>query len=897
MKSSFLKNIEKYEKKILGLKTCTNKKVDYEHFFNLAAQYEKKTVKLQNSGYALDNGFYIKSIFYYYISSFNKPEAKDKIKELNTKFAEYCYEDLHKEDESHLPYTVYTSKSGDICLDSEDAFNDIYFAILEHFEQESSVFNSNFVFYPTFLFHVIYNLIKNKDSDDITIGSRIHETTIYNTLDIEYQKDLYILPKTLYAYVVQAILTDHTKYELFCGMNAQSAYHIGLAHINGELVPKDINLGFLFLCYSAACGNSLAYLALGLMFTSYNGFFNKNNVNQLEFFVHAFILLICDSDLLQISSCYLAHVKNGVKDVLYDTEKVVYNFEIFEQIVYNTIICLITNSRHGYKFKNDINKDLFNLYEDYIENMLLITINHKDFLKSVRLTTAIATLLNTKYEVINGLDATIIEALQTKKKFKNKSNTQIILELLKFGIEKKHRLAIYEYLNFVIDNNLISVEDEPYVDLAVIYKFGEIVYNYSMYNFPNADDENIKYSKSHENNEDVDIININEDTDINTDEDIAQKHEKYMLLAAELSYPPAQFALSLDNSQADRALYFGFKALQNNYVLAYYSLSKLLMGQSKELAYTMLFLAAEYNYLPAIEALNKAKNNGDFQPFEYIKCIQKIEALAQHDDIASIMMFLIYDKSNILPHNPIKANFYLQKAIDLGSHLAFDILRNKNMKQDDYAYNMHTHLPSMDDGIISLVDFFKIENTHNIHFKENLAKLLSALFESLLKNQNFLCFRALQESYDNFFWNSMLIPDTLNKLREHIDKYSSIWTNFDGCIEQIFSFNVSLKLDYEINYQECESKLSAIDKTQQDNSIINMLKGMLCLRSICCKNDRVKACEYFTKAMNAGASEAFAMAFYSYTILDDDKAFSDEYLQDDLKLKDQDSVVKINIEQ
>lgn len=875
MDPKILKNIEKYEKKLLGLKACNNKKIDYDQFFNLAQQYEQQAIKAHEEGYTIDNEFFIKAVFYYYAASFHKAEAKDKLQDLNTKFSASSYESFYEDyadiDVVCLPYTTYIQANNEN-FDKCEAFKEIYTDILQSFANDNDIYidKANIELYPPFLFHIIYTLLKNCGDDNFDFFFEVDNTTLYHVKNISYQNDLFILPKSLYTFIVQVILTKHKCADILSGMNAQSAYHIGIAHLNGELVPKDINLAFIFLSYSAVCGNSLAYMALGLSFSSHEGFFTKENVNQLEFFLYAYRLLISSHNLIEISTCYSFHYQYNLENLSHETNFVLYHFELFEEIAYNAIVCMLAIFEHGINFKADINKDLFDLYHDTIDDLIKTAVTHNQFFESTKLTTAIAALIACKYNKAVDFAGNAITLLkQNNKKFKNKSNIKIMFELLKKGLAERNKLAVYVYLNFVIENNLITKDDEVYIQCARTYKLGKILYSYAVYNFSGKQD-------------------LPKDMD---------KYAEYMDSAAMYCYPPAQFDISLNTDNHNKALYFGFKALQNNYVLANYSLAKLLMPQTKELAYTFLFIAAQYNYLPAIEALSKAKANGDYEPFEYIKYIEKIDALSQSDATACIMMFLIYDRSNIVPHNSIKANFYLQKAIDLGSHTALDILREKDRQKDNYAYNVHTHLPSFNEGLITLTDFFKIDSENSIKFPENLAKLLSGLFESLLRNQNVLCFRSLYDSYKSFFWHSMIIPNTIEQLARHLEEHSDIWTNFDECIEQICSFSSSLKIDWEINYKECESKLSAINKTEQDNSMINMLKGMLCLRSICCKNNKDQAVNYFTLAWNAGASEAFAMSFYSYTCLDDDKTLQECELQKELGIKDLSSILKVGVEQ
>lgn len=840
MMSSDFNFLEK-EIENFGLKANNNQYITADLAFENAQKLRSKIRFRSKKKNPFANDNYVDCVYYYYLSSFlGNKQATEEVYKLNESLAKFeiealtylNYNALFKEEELDLQVyrTIYSRLAEhatlvDILEFRKNTFSPLCFpSYLAFFLQKiDEVYGKTNFLYPFSKFVDIpqynYRLYKGSDIIEILLNTLFH--LVFDDLSADFYPEL-----------------DLT---ILLGMNAESAYKLGVAFYHGIDIEKRIDLSIIFFIYAALCGQVKAYLYLATLFTNYKTLSLTQGLSIPLLLKQAYVILSTDDDAFsKVVNLKQNIVVNGVE---YDLAKeIFYNF----LIAYRTSIDIESSEP---KAAYDVNqKQELQTFFEFMTNYVFEELDERNDYKIYAALANFYRPKNPDYDVCFNIICQIYGHNKSDRKY---SHDEVFRNLLKFGLVKNDPLAIHSYCMAILMQDAVKANDEKYLQLAIKCGFADIVYAYAAY--LHKDHKHVKANQ--------------------------ELFYKYINLAASLGNASAQYILSLDLSSSkakEFAIENGYKAMQRGMVVANYSLYLAYKEKNVEIAHTYLFYAAEYGYLPAVETLKQLIVKNEFKPFSFIRTMRKIMDRCGHDDNACMFMYLIYHYGGLVPRNEYKALQYLHLALARGCVFPYGAIKYSDLyvypsRDGDPCCSTLGHLASYKEGLTSLCDFYHADSIEKLKFDEGLANIFAELLENLIKADHPLIYRALKESLHTPLWRAVLPETSIDKIFEVIKNKAHLWDDFEQIYEStLFSFESFMENCLVFNEERYDYALEVLKNTPQDNAATPLIKGMICLRPVAAKADTFKAYKYFVQSFNAGNIEAESLSFYSYNIFNED---------------------------
>lgn len=782
----------------------------------------------------IDNDNYVWGVYYLYVAELNgrKTAGRDLDKWLMTG-AKACIEPL-------MGYDVFAKRPDE--HDPIDIYESIYAAVQETNSEIGDpllISQDSIICFPHYLYYYL-DYIKNEHNiiDHLppfyvlTVGS-------YLSHDPDNQCVLDFLMTNLHQRLENFSGEERKGNLPKLGMPADSAYLVALSLYHGINIKRDVEAAITWFLYAAIVGSVKAYLFISVSFANFASIFRQSRCNILNILGNAYNLL---NEMDFSYHVFLIGVGANLSGEIRTRGK---TKSLTNEVIYNFLVTL----RANVIYFND------NFYDTDIQESAVILKTQDLIVNAVNtfakqrdddLGAILASFFIFNDPLASIVVKDVIDRTAALQLVKNSGPEHCFKFYIKDALKHGHPLALETYCNYLLIHRQVKKSSIKYFERLLEYGFARECFELAGFFY--------------EGNNDI--------------EKDMTKLNFYMKKAADLGYGMAQFNLSLDTGRTyrDRSIFYAFKSLQRNIVVAYHSLFECLKGENKtkELAHTCLRMAAEYNYPPALKTISELRKTGEYRPFAYIREIEKIESLADTNVSACIVMFLIYSESNILPENRYRANHYLQKASEHGSQIPFALYYLQEKKKNKlYERNTNCVLPSFERGSKCLAEFFNASGIDSIKFDDDLAIPLTALIQNLIKNDHFLAYNALVSSFENGFWNNMLNKTARAKVQEIIDQKRALWPDFYAMYQNMFPiehFGLKGLNDCLAQYSD---NLSTLNQTTQDNSTIYLIKAMICLRPLAAAADLKKARGFFARSMNSGSSEALSLAFMSYDVIDD----------------------------
>ena len=153
----------------------------------------------------------------------------------------------------------------------------------------------------------------------------------------------------------------------------------------------------------------------------------------------------------------------------------------------------------------------------------------------------------------------------------------------------------------------------------------------------------------------------------------------YWQESANQGYPLALFNIAAHFDLCDnpeKAIEYGNIAVRHGMVYGYFVLYRAYLKRSKlqntKLAYTYLRIAAEYMCDVAIRELKGARLQRTYDPLPFVNAFEDLEALAEINGPAALMLSEIYENGLFMPLNTQKSFLFQQKAIENGINVFYD---------------------------------------------------------------------------------------------------------------------------------------------------------------------------------------------------------------------------------
>lgn len=624
------------------------------------------------------------------------------------------------------------------------------------------------------------------------------------------------------------------------GMPADSAFLVAISYYHGINLHRDTEAALTWLFYAAVTGSVKAHLFIAVNFANFSSLYSRSRCSILYLLGNAHNLIAGRSSVSS-HECLMGVGANLCPTIdCPDGSK-----ELFNEVIYNFLVTMRANIIYFNDnfYDTDVHDpSLILKTQDMVLDAINIYAEHRD----EDIGAALASFFIFSDPLACIIVKEITENFQALKLVRNASAEHCFRFLIRNALKHSHPLALETYCNYLLIHHQVRKSAIRYFDRLMELGFARECFELAGFFYEGHND-------------------IEQDPD---------KLNHYMKKAADLGYGMAQFNLSLetDDELRERSIFYAFKSLQRNIVVAYYSLYEVLKGEARtrELAHTCLRLASEYGYMPAVNTLTELRQRGEYRPFAYMREIEKIEQLSDTSVSACIVMFLIYSESHILPENRFKANYFLHKACLQGSQVPFALYYLQEKKRNTlYNGNVNVVLPSFGRGSQCMSEFFNASGIDSIHFDDDLAGPLTSLIQNLIRNDHFLAYNALVASFDNGFWNNMLNRSARAKVQEIIEQKRALWPDFRAMYRSLFP-------DEQFGHKglgECREDysrhLATLHQTTQDNSTIYLIKARICLRPLAAAPDRRKARGYFARSLNSGSFSAIALAFMSYAVIDD----------------------------